>query len=201
MRDGKETPSTLTTPTTSQIVRPRARLRVGVPPTSMGQLLKTFANRDGTMAAVCGRMGHERFRPLRNRSFAFALDVTRLCRTLPATWEGRRAGDQLFRAGTSVAANYRAASCGRSPADFIAKMGTVVEEADESEFWLTFIKPCPLRTTRTSIASLENPENFWPSSPHHCQQRRRTCRKSGGTPRRTRECTPQDGGRQRTLMA
>jgi len=83
-------------------------------------------------------MGHENFRPLRDRSFTFALDVTRFCRTLPETWEGRHVADQLFRAATSVASNYRAASRGRSLAEFISKLGTVVEECDESEFWLEF---------------------------------------------------------------
>ena len=45
-------------------------------------------------------------------------------------------GDQLLRAGTSVGANYRSASRARSRRDFIAKMGIVEEEADESEYWL-----------------------------------------------------------------
>ena len=85
-------------------------------------------------------MGHEDFRPLHERAFRFALDVMRLCRTFVATWEGRHVADQLCRAGTSVAANYRAASRGRSPADFIAKMGLVVEEIDESVFWLSFVR-------------------------------------------------------------
>ena len=43
---------------------------------------------------------------------------------------------QLLRAGTGVAWNYRAACRGKSKADFIAKLGTVIEEADESDFWL-----------------------------------------------------------------
>jgi four helix bundle protein len=85
-------------------------------------------------------MRHEAFRPLRDRSFRFALDIARFCRTLGETWEGRRVADQLFRCGTSVAANYRSAARARSPADFIAKMGIVVEETDESEFWLAFIR-------------------------------------------------------------
>jgi len=45
-------------------------------------------------------------------------------------------GKQLFRSGTSVAANYRAACNARSKPEFIAKIGVVVEEADESVFWL-----------------------------------------------------------------
>jgi four helix bundle protein len=65
----------------------------------------------------------------------FALQVLRFCRLLPDSPEGRHVRSQLFRAGTSVAANYRSACRGRSRADFIAKLGTVIEEADESDFW------------------------------------------------------------------
>ncbi len=54
--------------------------------------------------------------------------------------EGRLIGNQLFRSGTSVAANYRAACRGRSKAEFISKLGIVVEEADETLFWLELMK-------------------------------------------------------------
>ena len=73
---------------------------------------------------------------LRRRSKMFAYDVVRLVRTLPATEEARVIGRQLLRSGMSVAANYRAVSRSRSRAEFISKMGTVIEEADESLFWL-----------------------------------------------------------------
>ena len=52
------------------------------------------------------------------------------------TEEGRVIGRQLLRSGMSVAANYRAVSRSRSRAEFISKMGVVIEEADESLFWL-----------------------------------------------------------------
>jgi four helix bundle protein len=58
---------------------------------------------------------------------------------LPNTVQGRAIGNQLVRAGTAVAANYRAACRGRSKAEFIAKLGTVEEEADESAFWMELI--------------------------------------------------------------
>jgi len=74
---------------------------------------------------------------LRQRTYQFALRVVRLCRQYPSTVEGRIFGGQLLRSGTSVAANYRAACRGRSRREFVAKIGTVIEEADESEFWLT----------------------------------------------------------------
>ncbi|HJW13214.1 MAG TPA: four helix bundle protein [Thermoanaerobaculia bacterium] len=73
---------------------------------------------------------------LRRRSKMFAYDVVRLVRTLPATEEARVIGRQLLRSGMSVAANYRAVSRSRSRAEFISKIGTVIEETDESLFWL-----------------------------------------------------------------
>ena len=58
---------------------------------------------------------------------------------LPKTDAGRAIGKQLLRSGTSVAANYRAVGRARSKAEFIAKMGVVVEEADETVFWLELL--------------------------------------------------------------
>ncbi|HYE86775.1 MAG TPA: four helix bundle protein [Vicinamibacterales bacterium] len=76
---------------------------------------------------------------LQARTKRFAVDVIVLCRELPPTSDGRELSRQLFRAGTSVAANYRAACRGRSRAEFIAKLGIVLEESDESLFWLQLI--------------------------------------------------------------
>lgn len=73
---------------------------------------------------------------LKDRTKRIAVQVIRLCRELPRTLDGRRLGQQLLDAATSVAANYRAACRARSRAEFIAKLGTVLEEADESLFWL-----------------------------------------------------------------
>jgi len=58
---------------------------------------------------------------------------------LPNTVEGRVIGNQLIRSGTSVGANYRAVCRARSRAEFISKLGIVIEEADESAFWLEII--------------------------------------------------------------
>ena len=77
---------------------------------------------------------------LKNRTKEFAKQVITFCRSLPNNREGRLIGDQLFRSGTSVAANYRAACRGRSKAEFISKLSIVVEEADEARFWLELIK-------------------------------------------------------------
>jgi four helix bundle protein len=77
---------------------------------------------------------------LKKRAKDFAKRIIDLCRTLPNNREGRLIGDQLFRSGTSVAANYRAACRGRSKAEFISKLAVVEEEADETLFWLELIK-------------------------------------------------------------
>ena len=75
---------------------------------------------------------------LKKRTFQFALRIVYFCRALRKTWEGEFA-DQIFRAGTRVGANYRAACRARSHDDFVAKFGHVVEEADESVYWLELI--------------------------------------------------------------
>src|ERR1044071_7321343 len=58
---------------------------------------------------------------------------------MPKTIEGRAIANQLVRSGTSVAANYRSACRARSKAEFVAKMGVVLEEADETQLWLELI--------------------------------------------------------------
>lgn len=76
---------------------------------------------------------------LKERSKKFALRVIRLVDSLPKTLAERTIGSQLIRSGTSVPANYRAACRARSNAEFIAKMGIVEEETDESAFWIEFL--------------------------------------------------------------
>ena len=76
---------------------------------------------------------------MRERTKQFALRVIKLTRALPKTEEARVIGRQLLRAATSVAANYRAACRARSRAEFNAKVGIVLEEADESMFWLELL--------------------------------------------------------------
>jgi four helix bundle protein len=76
---------------------------------------------------------------LKKRTKQFALRILKLAAALPNTVEGKAIRGQLVRAGTSVGANYRAACRGRSRAEFIAKIGTVEEESDESAFWLEII--------------------------------------------------------------
>jgi four helix bundle protein len=76
---------------------------------------------------------------LKQRTKDFALRIIKLVNALPNTPLGRIVKNQLIRCGTSVGANYRAACRGRSKLEFIAKLGIVIEEADESAFWLEII--------------------------------------------------------------
>jgi len=73
---------------------------------------------------------------LRARTKKFALRIIRLFKSLPHSPEAQILGKQLLRSGTSVGENYRAAGRARSAAEFSAKIGIVVEEADETVFWL-----------------------------------------------------------------
>lgn len=76
---------------------------------------------------------------LKERTKQFALRVMRLCDALPKSMKALAIGNQILRSGTSVAANYRAACRARSRAEFIARVGVVEEEADETAFWLELI--------------------------------------------------------------
>src|SRR2546430_8714791 len=81
---------------------------------------------------------------LKKRTKAFALRILKLVDALPTTTAGRALASQIVRSGTSVAANYRAACRAKSTADFIAKMGIVEEEADETLFWLELVEESEL---------------------------------------------------------
>jgi four helix bundle protein len=72
----------------------------------------------------------------KNRTKKFVVDNIRFYRTLPKTEEAKIIGRQLLRSSSSVGANYRAACRARSKAEFHSKLSTVVEEADESAFWM-----------------------------------------------------------------
>ena len=76
---------------------------------------------------------------LKARTKQFALRVMKMVDALPRTIQGRTIAKQIIRSATSVAANYRAACRARSRAEFIAKIGVVEEEADDSCFWLELI--------------------------------------------------------------
>ena len=76
---------------------------------------------------------------LRDRTKKFALRIIKIVAALPNIVIRRAIGNQLVRCGTSVGANYRAACRGRSKAEFNSKLHIVLEEADESAFWLELI--------------------------------------------------------------
>lgn len=95
---------------------------------------------------------------LADRTKNFAIRTIRLIRALPNTLDGREIGKQLLRSGTSVGANYRAARRGRSKREFVAKLGIVQEEADESLFWLELIIDTKLLPARR-VRSLEREAN------------------------------------------
>jgi four helix bundle protein len=73
---------------------------------------------------------------MKTRTKRFALDVIAFVDSLPQNNTCFRLGDQLLRSGTSVGANYRASCRARSRAEFYSKISTVIEEGDESGFWL-----------------------------------------------------------------
>ncbi len=76
---------------------------------------------------------------LKKRTKEFAHGCVKLAVALPRTTLGRHVESQLVRCGTSVASNYRATLLAQTKAAFISKISIVIEEADESEFWLEFI--------------------------------------------------------------
>jgi four helix bundle protein len=81
---------------------------------------------------------------LKRRTKTFGLRVIKLVEALPNTRTGRVIGNQLLRCATSVGANYRSAVRARSSADFISKIGIVIEEADESLYWMEILSEANL---------------------------------------------------------
>ena len=76
---------------------------------------------------------------MKERTKQFAIRTVAVTQSLPRSREGDVVGKQLLRSGTAVAANYRAVCRARSKAEFISKMSIVVEEADETVFWLELL--------------------------------------------------------------
>jgi four helix bundle protein len=85
---------------------------------------------------------------LKNRTKLFALSIIKLLKNVPKDFISEVLFKQLLRSSTSVAANYRAACRAKSRADFIHKIGTFEEKADESLFWLEMV-------TESEILSLD----------------------------------------------
>ena len=76
---------------------------------------------------------------LKRRTKQFSIRVIHVCESLPPKPAAKVIANQLVRSATSVGANYRAVCRARSNADFVSKMGVVLEEADESSYWLELL--------------------------------------------------------------
>jgi TIGR02436 family protein len=92
------------------------------------------------------RIKSEFVEKFRDRTKKFVVDNIKLYRSLPKTEEARIIGRQLLRASSSVGANYRAACRARSQAEFHSKISIVIEEADESLFWMEILVETDLIT-------------------------------------------------------
>ena len=82
---------------------------------------------------------------LQARTKKFHIDVIRLCNDFPRTASGFEIAKQILRSAGSVAANYSASSRAKSKADFINKIQIVIEEADESHYWLEIIEDAQIK--------------------------------------------------------
>jgi len=96
---------------------------------------------------------------LKVRAKRFSIDIIKLFTSLPVSAESQVIGKQLLRSSTSVGANTRAAFRGRSTKEFVAKLGIVIEEADESQFWLELIDELDLSKDDSKVRILMNEAN------------------------------------------
>ncbi|HEV2330898.1 MAG TPA: four helix bundle protein [Verrucomicrobiae bacterium] len=95
---------------------------------------------------------------LQIRTKQFALQIIQFCESLPKDESTRILTRQLLRSGTSVGANYRAACRAKSKPTFISKIGDVLEEADESGYWIELLL-ASLKTDAKTAAPLLNEAN------------------------------------------
>ena len=93
----------------------------------------------------------EKVKELQDRTKRFAVAIVQFCSRLPQTGAARVIERQSLRAGTGVAANYRADCRARSAADFISKISIVVEEADETLFWLELLVDADIIESRLTL--------------------------------------------------
>ncbi len=93
---------------------------------------------------------------MKKRTKKFAVDVILFCDFLKPSKATSVITYQLVKSATSTGANYRAACRGRSKKEFFSKICIVVEEADESEYWLEVIKDADLTTNKVELARLLN---------------------------------------------
>ncbi len=90
---------------------------------------------------------------MKTRTKQFSLRIIRMFQLLPKSDEARVIGKQVLRSGTSVGANYRATCRARSDKEFLAKIGIVIEEADETAFWLELLTEAQI-VTATKLGDL-----------------------------------------------
>ena len=84
-------------------------------------------------------MGLDKHNELRMRTKTFALRIIKMTQAIPSTRVANVINNQILRSATGMAANYRAVGLARSKNEFISKLGIVVEEADETVFWLELL--------------------------------------------------------------
>src|SRR5665647_447371 len=96
---------------------------------------------------------------LQIRTKKFALEIIRFVELLPNNRVGWTFTDQIIRSSTSVVANYRAVCRSKSDRDFINKIGTVIEEADETLFWLEMIAESEILKQESKILNLKQEAN------------------------------------------
>ncbi len=91
---------------------------------------------------------------LKNRTKKFAIETIQFVNTLPKCKSNDVISYQVLKSATSVAANYRASLRGRSSAEFVSKLNVVLEEADESMFWLEMIEETNEKIDRNKLKKL-----------------------------------------------
>jgi len=96
---------------------------------------------------------------LQDRTKKFALEIIKLAAFLPNNRIGWTFCDQIVRSSTSVAANYRAVCRARSDKDFISKMGIIIEESDETLFWLEMMEESQIINQELEIVNLKKEAN------------------------------------------
>ncbi len=100
--------------------------------------MKEFTQKDWSLEGV--EEPGVPYTDLKERTKQFALNIVNYVQSLPQNKITYRIGDQLLRSGTSVGSNTRASFRARSKKEYVAKLGIVIEEADESIFWLEILE-------------------------------------------------------------
>ena len=96
---------------------------------------------------------------IQSRTKKMALEIIKLSEFLPNKSVGWTFSNQIIRSATSVAANYRAVCRAKSDKDFISKMETVIEEADETLFWLEMMEESKIINQQSEIINLKSEVN------------------------------------------